>query len=164
MGHLTLEQTLREHAFTQGLSEAQIARLALLATMVSFTEDQVILEERHQSQYFYLVTEGSVTIELHAASFKVSVLAVGPGEAFGWTALLDREAAVFQVRARERTRALRFSGAVLTALCKDDPDLGVEILLRALHVSAGRIRATEASFAEICGVARRPRISATRGG
>jgi len=80
------------------------------------------------------------------------VLAVGPGQAFGWSALLDHQDTVFQVRAREETAALRFAGADLTEACRSDGELGVEILLRTLQVAAGRIEATEARFAEICGV------------
>jgi hypothetical protein len=56
------------------------------------------------------------------------------------------------VRARERTAALRIAGPDLTQTCRDDRELGIEILLRTLQVAAGRIEATEAKFAEMCGV------------
>lgn len=152
VGHLTPESALRNHAFTFGLADAQIAKLASLATEVTFAQDDVILADHRQSKYFYLVTSGSVAIELRTSTFTISVLAVGPGQAFGWSALLDRQDTLFQVRARERTVALRIAGADLTAACRSDPDLGVEILLRTLLLAAGRIRATEAKFAELCGV------------
>jgi len=135
-----------------GLADRHVATLAALATEVAFAENEVILEDRQQSRYFYLVTSGSVNIELHTPIFTVSVLAVGPGQAFGWSALLDRQDTVFQVRARERTAALRIGGPDLTQACRDDGELGVEILLRTLQVAAGRIQATEAKFAEMCGV------------
>ncbi|MGA2574571.1 MAG: cyclic nucleotide-binding domain-containing protein [Bryobacteraceae bacterium] len=149
---MTLSETLRNHAFMRGLGDRLIAKLALLATEAAFAENEVILMDRRQSQYFYLVTSGSVSIELHSPIFTVSVLAVGPGQAFGWSALLDHQDTVFQVRAREETAALRFAGADLTEACRSDGELGVEILLRTLQVAAGRIEATEARFAEICGV------------
>jgi len=152
VGQLTLEETLRNHAFMRGLADRHIAKLASLATEVTFAENEVILMDRRQSQYFYLVTSGSVNIELHAPIFTVSVLAVGPGQAFGWSALLEHQDTVFQVRAREQTSALRIAGPDLTQACRDDGDLGVEIMLRTLRVAAGRIKATEARFAEICGV------------
>jgi hypothetical protein len=47
---------------------------------------------------------------------------------------------------------LRLSGPELAQACRNDGELGVEILLRTLQVVAGRIQATEARFAEICGV------------
>jgi CRP-like cAMP-binding protein len=152
MGQLTQEQTLRNHAFMDGLGERHIAKLASLAKEVTFEENEVILEDRQHSRYFYLVTAGSVNVELHAPTFTVSVLAVGPGQAFGWSALLDHQDTVFQVRAREHTTAMRIAGPDLTQACRDDCELGIQILLRTLQVAAGRIEATEARFAELCGV------------
>jgi len=152
VGHLTQDDTLRNHAFTHGLTDRHIAKLASLATEVTFAENDVIMLDRQESRYFYLVTSGSVNVELHTASFTVSVLAVGPGQAFGWSALLDHQDTVFQVRARERTAALRIAGPDLTEACRHDGELGVEILLRTLQVAASRIKATEAKFAEMCGV------------
>ena len=152
MGHLTLEETLRNHAFMHGLAERHIARLAKLSTEVTFADNEVILADRQQSRYFYLVTSGGVSVELHTSILTVAVLTLGPGQAFGWSALLDHQETVFQVRARERTAALRIAGPDLTRACRDDGELGVEMLLRALQVAAGRIKATEAKFAELCGV------------
>ena len=149
---MTLEDALRNHAFMRGLADRHTAKLASLAREVTFAENEVILVDRQHSQYFYLVTAGSVNVELHTPIFTVSVLAVGPGQAFGWSAVLDHQDTVFQVRARERTAALRIAGPELAQACRADSDLGVEILLRTLQVAAGRIQATEARFAEMCGV------------
>jgi CRP-like cAMP-binding protein len=71
---------------------------------------------------------------------------------FGWSALLDDQDTLFQVRARERTTALKLDGARLAALCKKDTALGAEILRRTLRVVAGRVKATELRFAEMCGL------------
>jgi hypothetical protein len=102
-----------------------------------------------QSQYFYLVTSGSVNIELHSLTFTVSV---GPGQAFGWAAVLEHQDTVSQVRARELTSPLRIAGPDLTQAWRGDGELSVEILLCTLQVAAGPIVATEERFAEICGV------------
>jgi hypothetical protein len=56
------------------------------------------------------------------------------------------------VRARENTTALRLEGEDLKAACEADPRLGKEVLQRALAVVAGRVRATEIRFAEMCGI------------
>jgi len=152
VGQLTQEETLRNHAFMHGLGDRHIAKLASIATEVAFEVDEVIVVDRQQSRYFYLVTSGSVNVELHTPTFTVSVLALGPGQAFGWSALLDRQDTVFQVRAREHTAALRIAGPDLSQACRDDCELGIEVLLRTLQVAAGRIKATEAKFAEMCGV------------
>lgn len=149
---MTLDEALRNHAFTNGLTEVQIASLASLASKVTFEANQVILEEGQRSTSFYLVTAGSVAVELHAPQYTVCVQALGPGQVFGWSALLDHQDTLFHVRARERTTALQLDGEALTLTCLTDTHLGAEILRRTLRVVAGRVRATEMRFAEMCGV------------
>ena len=99
---MTLIDILRDHAFTRGLGDAQLTILAAMATKVAFDEDQLVLEEGQRSQSFYLVLSGSVSVELRTATYAVSVQAVGPGQAFGWSALLEDHDTLFQVRTRER--------------------------------------------------------------
>jgi CRP/FNR family transcriptional regulator, cyclic AMP receptor protein len=153
-GHLalTINSLLRDHSFVVGLSNTQIASLAAVATKVAFDENQIILADREQSSAFYFVLTGSVAIELHATRYAVCVQALGPGQVFGWSALLKDQDTLFQVRAREETLALRIEGAELKALCHRDPVLGAELLQRTLQVVASRVRATEERFAEMCGI------------
>lgn len=149
---LQREAILRNHTFVRGLSETQVARLAAVATDVSFEENQIILADRERSTAFYFVVSGSVAIELRARRYAVCVQALGAGKVFGWSALLDQQDTLFQVRAREQTKALRIAGDTLKALCREDPVLGAEVLQRTLQVVASRVRATEERFAEMCGI------------
>jgi CRP-like cAMP-binding protein len=100
MGHNTQEQALRAHPFTIGLTEPQIAMLASLVREVSFAEDEVILIDGQRSAAFYLVTAGSVAVELRTPRYSVCVEALRPGQVFGWSALLENQDTLFQVRAR----------------------------------------------------------------
>src|SRR6266540_800261 len=130
MGAGTMLDSLRNHAFTAGMSDAQIASLAELAREVRFEDDETVLVDGQRSRLFYLVVAGSVAVELQAPNYAVCVQAVGPGEAFGWSSLLEDQDTLFRVRARERTQALCFHGPSLAAKCKDDPALGEELLRR----------------------------------
>ena len=151
-GQFTLEDTLRQHRFTRDLSASQIATLATLASSVTFAEDELVLVDGQICRNLYLVLEGSVSVELHTQRFTVAVQALGPGQAFGWSSLLDDQDTLFQVRSRERTTALRLDGPSLKQACQTDTGLGYEILHRALQLVAGRVQATEERFAEMCGV------------
>ena len=147
-----VESILRDHSFALGLSDEQISRLASLATPVSFQESEIVLGDHERSSAFYFLISGSVAIELRAARYAVCVQALGPGQVFGWSALLDRQDTLFQVRAREQTTTLRVPGHSLKAICMDDPKLGCELYRRTLQVVASRVRATEERFAEMCGI------------
>ena len=145
-------QRLLNHRFVRGLSEAQVHHLASMATEVQFHENEVILLDGQRSRFFFLLLSGSVAVELCTPAYTVCVQALGPGEAFGWSALLDHHDTLFRVRARERTVALQIEGSALVELCRTDCRLGSEILLRTLDLVAGRVKATEERFAEMCGV------------
>jgi CRP/FNR family transcriptional regulator, cyclic AMP receptor protein len=149
---MALEQLFRQHEFANGLSDQQISSIAAIAHEVRFGENEVILVDGQHSTAFYLVISGSVVVELCTARYVVSVQALGAGQVFGWSSLLDRQDTLFQVRAREDTLALRLDGEALKALCRADPSLGIEILQRTLNVVAGRVKATELRFAEMCGI------------
>jgi CRP-like cAMP-binding protein len=143
---------LQTHAFTKGFADPEMAQLAEIAAEVTFQENEIILFAGQCSTALYLLLCGSAAVELRAPSYSVCLQALRPGHAFGWSALLDQQETVFQVRARERSTTLRIDGAALSALCRSHPHLGVKILTRALHVVASRVKATEACFAEMCGM------------
>jgi CRP-like cAMP-binding protein len=151
-----LHRTLAEHAFTAGLPESQLVKLASLAREVTFKEDQPILRAGERSDYFYLLLSGSVCVEIVARAYSVCVQSLGPGDAFGWSALLDRHDTLFQVRAREASTALRLDGTSLSAAFREDPLLAAELLRRVLKVAADRVQATESTLGELCGM-RTPR-------
>src|ERR1022692_5353597 len=131
---MTLAAVLRTHKFAQGLTDLQVATLAGMAEEVTFEGNEVILETGQRSTSFYLLTAGSVAVELRAATYVVCVEALGPGQLFGWSALLDHQDTLFQVRARERTKALRLDGARLKAACQVDSQMGNEGRERALQI------------------------------
>jgi CRP-like cAMP-binding protein len=152
VSHLTLSELLRQHAFAAGLSDAQLMGLAKLATEVTFEEDEVVLVDGQKSTSFYLLVSGSVVVELSTPRYAMCVESLGPGKVFGWSALLDAQDTLFQVRARERTTAFQIDGAALKQRCFEDPALGAALLHRLLGVVAGRVKATELRFAEMCGI------------
>jgi len=149
---MTRSELLKLHNFTAGLDDSRIARLAALARETAFSENQLILRTGQQSRYFYLLTSGSVCIEVSSQTFAVCIQSLGPGDAFGWSALLDQHDTLFQVRARERSTALCFSGADLAACFHEDPELATELLRRTLRLAAGRVQATEVRLGELCGL------------
>jgi CRP-like cAMP-binding protein len=152
VGEMPQKQVLRDHAFTHGLNETQIDHLAGIATPVAFEDNEVVLIDGARSTSFFLLLTGSVAVELRTPQYAVRVQALGPGDVFGWSSLLDEQDTLFQVRAREHTTALQMEGATLRACCKSDPTLGSEVFHRILRVVAGRVKATEVRFAEMCGI------------
>jgi CRP-like cAMP-binding protein len=150
---MTLENVLEEHRFTKGLPAPGVARLAALAREETFVPDQVVLLTGEQSRSFYLVLSGSVCVEVRNPNFAVSVQVLGPGDAFGWSSLLHHHDTLFQIRARERTTAIRLDGSRLSEVCEENAEFGLALFRRLLDLVAGRVKATESRFGEFCGIA-----------
>jgi CRP-like cAMP-binding protein len=152
LGDITHKRGGGEHALLSGLTGDQVTRILSLGTEVTLPEGELILDNGQRSTHCYLVLSGSVTVALATPRLTVCVQVLGPGELFGWSALLNGQDTLFQVRARENTTALRIEGSMLSDCFRTYPDLGVEMFRRLLHVVADRVRATETVFAEWCGV------------
>lgn len=150
--NLTNNETILQHEFTAGLTESQAAQLAAIATEVSFNENDIILATGQQSRNFFLLLTGSVCVEVGTRSYVVWVQILGPGEAFGWSALLGHHDTLFQVRAREASRALCLNGDQLLAILDSDPVLAAALYRRTLKLVAGRVQATERRLGEMCGL------------
>jgi len=149
---MTTFETVKAHPFTAGLTDGQIAKLADVAHEVSFNENEVILVTGQQSTNFYLLLSGSVCIEVGTKSYVVWVQILGPEDAFGWSALLGHHDTLFQVRAREVSRALCLDGEHLCAILDNDAELAAAIFRRTLNLVAGRVQATEKRLGEMCGI------------
>ena len=122
-----------------------------MAQEVTFEEDELVLVVGERSKSFYLLNSGSVGIDVVTGSCSARVQALGPGDAFGWSSLLEGCDTLFQVRAREKCAAWQLSGADVAALCREDPAFGVEFLRAVLRIVAGRVHGAEAKIAELCG-------------
>jgi len=152
VGDIAHKSPYRTHAFLAGLSEAQVERIQSLGEEVTLPEGELVLDNGQRSTSCFLVLTGSVAVALATPRLTVCIQVVGPGGIFGWSALLHGQDTMFQVRTRERTTALRIEGRDLSECCREDPELGVELLHRVLLVVSERVRATETLFAEWCGV------------
>jgi CRP-like cAMP-binding protein len=140
--------------FVTGLTESQLRVLDSLGHETGFEDNELIVVAGEDSRMFYLLLTGSAAVETASGFCKVFVQALGPGDAIGWSSLLQGHETLFQVRARERCTALCLEGAALVRLCHMDPQLGVTLLEHALRTVAGRVRGLEARLGEFCGFKR----------
>jgi CRP-like cAMP-binding protein len=152
MGDMPLVQSATKPHFLGGLNEVQLCKLHAISQEISVAEDELILSAREQSKSFYVLKAGHVCIEVVAPHFQVCIQVLGPGEAFGWSALLDHHDTLFQVRACEDCTVICMDGDDLNIVLGNDPELAANLLRRTLALVAGRVQATETRLAELCGV------------
>jgi CRP-like cAMP-binding protein len=136
------------------MPDSLIKKLASLAHEVEFDEDEIVFSAGERSMNFCLLYCGSAAVEIRTPYYGLCVQTLGPGDAFGWSSLLEEHHTVFQVRAREPSNAIFLDGRKLADACKKDPKLGSEVYRRLAQLVARRVRATEDRLAEFCGSAK----------
>ncbi|MGE5336720.1 MAG: cyclic nucleotide-binding domain-containing protein [Gemmatimonadota bacterium] len=123
-------------------------KLRMLARRLRFEPGQTIFREGDASSLFYVVVSGHVALELGGAGPALRVQIVGPGDEFGWSALLPGRGKHFQARTMDAVEALAFEGSELLAVCREDPAFGFELMQHLLGLVADRLAATRVQLSD----------------
>lgn len=123
-------------------------KLRKLARHLCFDAGQVIFGEGDDSTLFYVILSGHVALEISAPQTTLNVRTLGPGDEFGWSALLPGRAKHFQARSVDTVEALAFEGSELLDLCHEDPAFGYELMHHLLGLVADRLNATRLQLSD----------------
>jgi CRP/FNR family cyclic AMP-dependent transcriptional regulator len=137
------EQTHWLGSFLAHLSPRVQEKLLVLGEVFHYSEGQTVFHEGDPSLYLYIIKSGQVAIDVHIASKgRRSIMTAGPGDLFGWSALVEPRLETASARAVEETEALGIKGGALMDLCREDPGLGFEVYHELAEVISARLIAT----------------------
>ncbi len=125
----TLAPLLKEHPFFSICTDDQIEILLGCATNVVFHSGDILFKEGESADVFYVIREGSVTIDQHMLGRGVvSFLTLGAGDIAGWSWLIPPYKYQFDARVSNLTRAFALNGKCLREKCEGNPALGYTLL------------------------------------
>ena len=130
------------------LRPRNIEKLRSLARPLCFNAGQIIFREGDTSSLFYLIQSGHVALEIAAPERSLRVQILGPGDEFGWSALLPGRSKHFQAYTLDAVEAFAFEGTELLAMCHDDPAFGFELMQHMLGLVADRLQATRVQLSD----------------
>src|ERR1700687_3045289 len=134
----SLVEAIKDQGLLRDLDPHHVHKLATFALECSFKAEQVIFREGDVAGYFYLITSGSVVLEVVGPARHIAVQTLHPGDAFGWSSLLGSSPRHFEARALSPVTAVAFDGAEVRAACAPDPSVGHAIMKRFLEVLTER--------------------------
>ena len=134
-------EALRGHAFLQDFHEDHLEILARLATPVSFDADEIVFRLGEVTGYFYLITSGTISLEMGEGGDSSEIARLRRGEELGWSSLLKRTGKHFEARAVTDVQALAFEGNRLRLACENDPAFGYALMKRLFEVVTARLEA-----------------------
>lgn len=137
----TVIEALCAHPFAHGLEEHEVEQLAMLGRIAHYDKGRIVLEEGKEAPEFFLVVSGNVALEIAPPSGVFRVDTLGPGDEFGWSAVMD-QGTLFQTRALTDATLLAFDAPRLRALCERDSAFGYKFMRRLLGVVSDRLQVT----------------------
>ena len=136
------DDVVRGNPIFAGLPARDLAALAAAARDVTYRARDYVFQEGEPAVWFCLVKRGHVKIVRHAKSGKDVVLELlGPGEAFGGVAVIERRPYPASAQATETSVVTRIPHDLICALAERHPSIVREMALligqrlRAAHES-----------------------------
>jgi CRP-like cAMP-binding protein len=151
-------EVLRRYPFFAGLSHEQILSLAKVGSELDVEAEHYFFHEEDRLDSFYLVTEGAIAIVIEVPDQDVEhklagqltgeletkdvvISAIGPGEVFGWSALVPPHMATTSGKATTPCRVIAFDSEELLEIFEDDCQFGYLMIQKAAQIIRDRLRA-----------------------
>jgi CRP/FNR family cyclic AMP-dependent transcriptional regulator len=148
-----LQRIVKEHPFFAGLDETFCALVCGCAKNVRFEAGQYLFREGETAEWFYLLRQGRVALQLAAPGRRaLTFQTVGEGEIVGVSWLVPPYRWTNDAMAIELTRAIAMDATCLRRKCDSDHDLGYEMMMRFMPVLIQRLQAARLQILDVYGV------------
>ena len=125
----SVEQILRQTPLFTGLSDAEMAALAVHVTRQRFDRGELLFNEGDRCQGLYLVANGKIRIFKLSPSGREQILAVeGPGSSFAELPVFDGGMYPASASALEDAEVLFISRKDFHGLCLQHPEVGLKVI------------------------------------
>jgi len=150
-------ELLRRYPFFAGFSTEQLDILAKTSEELSVDAEHYFFKEGDELDSFYLVLAGNIAITVNVTDREseqslvrqltnnlvmrdITVSTVGPGNTFGWSALIPPNVSTANAKASAASRVLKFDRARLQPAIDKDCCFGHLLTLKAAQVVRKRLR------------------------
>jgi CRP-like cAMP-binding protein len=139
--------TLRRCELFRGFSDDLIAELAARAAERFFDPGETILEIDHPAENIYVVESGRISLVLPLPDGReISVRDVGPGEVFGWMALVEPRRFTGTARCAHESAVVELPARALEEVFVLNPARGYAVMQRVATLVAAWLRDTQAQL------------------
>lgn len=127
-----------------GLTNEQARKLAEIAQERTFAAGDVVFNEGDPATDLYLLLEGCIFLGARFSKRMglVTFASLGPGDFFGWSAVVPPHRKTAHADVIRPARVLIFKGTELLALCEADKVLGYTVMRHLLATVGKRLVAT----------------------
>ena len=147
-----LEEIVRAHPFSAGMSDEHISLLTGCAKNARFRQGEFLIREGEDADAFFWIREGKVALELHAPpGGTIQIDSRKAGDLLGWSWIVEPYRWYCDARALEDVRVLTFDGACLRGKFDQDPQLAHEMYRRFVPLMYRSLHATQLQLLDVYG-------------
>ena len=147
-----LERVVKEPPFFVGIQDPFCDLVCGCAKNVRFAAGQYLYHEGEPAEWFYLLREGRVALQLTAPGRgALTFQTVSEGEIVGVSWLIPPYRWTNDAKAIEPTRAIAIYATCLREKCESDHDLGYEMMKRFMPIVIQRLQATRVQVLDVYG-------------
>ena len=127
-------------------------QLMELAREVSVPQGTRLLLEGARADRFWIIRTGTVALDMHVPGRQAAVIeSLGHNELVGWSWLFGPHTWHLGAEATTPVRAWEFDAGAVRALCRDDPEFGVNVSQWVGDIVAHRLRSARTRLLDLYG-------------
>ena len=146
------EQILSEHNFFSDLERAFRPLIGGCAKMLNFEAGHYLFHEGDSADWFFLVTQGQVALELMTPGRgALTFQTVGGSDVLGMFWLMPKVFWSHDARALEPTRTIAIDARCLRQKCERDHELGYDLMKRFVPILLQRLENAQLQMLDVYG-------------
>ena len=137
---------LRNNELLGSLTDQELSRIRPICSEFAVIENGLLFGEGREASYLYLVMEGRIAL-LKAIRFpharrprRTTVTICGPGDAVGWSALVEPYKYTLSAMAWETSRLIRIDAKNLRKSLEMYPEMGYKVVRSLSALMSRRLR------------------------
>lgn len=142
---------IHQNSILGKLSVDQQKSISQFGKLVEFKPNEFIAKEGDPAEFFYLICEGRLSIEVHTHNGNIILQTLGINEIVGWSWLFEPYKWTFDVKAVENSVLIAFEGRSLLNELQKDHRLGFDFIKLFSTVITSRLHQTRLRLLDIYG-------------
>ena len=127
-------------------------QLMELAREASVPQGTRLLQEGARADRFWIIRTGTVALDMHVPGRQAAVIeSLGHNELVGWSWLFGPHTWHLGAEATTPVRAWEFDAGAVRALCRDDPEFGVNVSQWVGDIVSHRLRSARTRLLDLYG-------------
>ena len=147
-----MSQFLKDSQLFKGLTDTQLQLLSAISRETEAANGSRLFEQGTPAKHLYIVGRGRVALEMRlerpdgSVTHTATVAGAGPGDAFGWSAVVPPHVLTLSAYAQEPSTLVLVEGEKLRELLHRHTEVGYLVMVNLAKLLADRLAQTREAF------------------